>query len=64
MQVELTETWKAAFQIAYEDLGGLGERVLGFCDMILPSEEYPPGYAFDPDTVCSYNYMYEIIFII
>jgi len=33
------------------ELGGLGERVLGFCDLRLPATEYPRGYAFDPDEV-------------
>merc|ERR1719239_1501796 len=31
------------------ELGGLGERVLGFCDYILPAEEFPPNFAFDPE---------------
>jgi len=29
------------------DLGGLGERVLGFCDLILPADQFPTGYPFD-----------------
>merc|ERR1711981_1242191 len=28
----LTQDWKNAFETAYMQLGGLGERVLGFCD--------------------------------
>lgn len=39
--------WKTVFQTAYEDLGSLGERVLGFCDLRLPVNEYPPGFQFD-----------------
>merc|ERR1711894_694003 len=31
------------------ELGGLGERVLGFCDYVLPKDDYPRGFAFDPD---------------
>merc|ERR1712218_553264 len=31
------------------ELGGLGERVLGFCDFSLPANKYPIGYPFDPD---------------
>merc|ERR1711884_416821 len=29
---ELDDNWKDRFNIAYMELGGLGERVLGFCD--------------------------------
>jgi len=45
----LNQEWKDAFNTAYMDLGGLGERVLGFCDYILPADKYPTGYPFDPD---------------
>merc|ERR1711962_1831773 len=45
----LTEEWKNAFESAYMELGGLGERVLGFCDFMLPVDKYPKGYPFDPD---------------
>ena len=47
----MTEEWKQAFNQAYMHLGGLGERVLGFCDFMLDAKEYPQGYAFDPDEV-------------
>jgi hypothetical protein len=33
------------------ELGGLGERVLGFCDLRLPVNEFPRGFAFDSDEV-------------
>jgi len=45
----LTEDWKQAFETAYMELGGLGERVLGFCDFLLPEDKYPQGYPFDAD---------------
>merc|ERR1711962_1437813 len=45
----LNDEWKDAFNTAYMELGGLGERVLGFCDMILPADKYPVGYPFDAD---------------
>ncbi|CAL8111928.1 unnamed protein product [Orchesella dallaii] len=45
----LDEEMKEAFNNAYLELGGLGERVLGFCDLMLPSDKYPPGYKYDPD---------------
>jgi sodium/potassium-transporting ATPase subunit alpha len=45
----LTQQWKDNFEAAYMELGGLGERVLGFCDFALPANKYPLGYPFDPD---------------
>jgi len=45
----LTEEWKDSFNTSYMELGGLGERVLGFCDFMLNVEEYPEGYKFDAD---------------
>lgn len=45
----LDEEMKEAFNNAYLELGGLGERVLGFCDLQLPSDKYPIGYKFDTD---------------
>ncbi|XP_067172972.1 LOW QUALITY PROTEIN: sodium/potassium-transporting ATPase subunit alpha-3 [Apteryx mantelli] len=47
----LDEEMKEAFQNAYLELGGLGERVLGFCHFYLPEEQYPKGFAFDCDDV-------------
>merc|ERR1711863_128078 len=46
---QMTDEWKEAFNNAYMELGGLGERVLGFCDFLLPADEYPEGYPFDCD---------------
>lgn len=40
---------KEAFNNAYLELGGLGERVIGFCDFKLPADEFPKGYPFDAD---------------
>ncbi|KJH46729.1 Na,H/K antiporter P-type ATPase, alpha subunit [Dictyocaulus viviparus] len=34
---------------AYEKLGGFGERVLGFCDLELDPENFPPDYVFDTE---------------
>ncbi len=45
----LTDEWKKAFEETYFELGGLGERVLGFCDYVLPKEDFPPGFPFDPE---------------
>ena len=32
-------------------ISGLGERVLGFCDYILPADKFPEGFPFDGDDV-------------
>lgn len=45
----MTEEWRDAFNSAYLELGGLGERVLGFCDLPLPAEQFPLDFKFDPD---------------
>jgi sodium/potassium-transporting ATPase subunit alpha len=45
----LDEDLKDAFNAAYLELGGLGERVIGLCDLKLPADKYPPGYPFDAD---------------
>merc|ERR1719180_694756 len=47
----MTQEWKDAFETAYMELGGLGERVLGFCDFMLPEDQFPQGFEFDPDEV-------------
>ena len=45
----LDNEMKDAFNTAYMELGGLGERVLGFCDTLLPLDKFPKGYAFNAD---------------
>lgn len=45
----LDEKMKDAFNLAYVHLGGLGERVLGFCHFYLPADQFPNGFAFDVD---------------
>ncbi|TDG51334.1 hypothetical protein AWZ03_002129 [Drosophila navojoa] len=47
----LDEEMKEAFNNAYMELGGLGERVLGFCDYMLPSDKYPTGYKYNTDDI-------------
>ncbi|EYC18506.1 hypothetical protein Y032_0027g1554 [Ancylostoma ceylanicum] len=37
------------FKKAYERLGGFGERVLGFCDLELDPEKFPPNFVFDTE---------------
>lgn len=48
-ELEMTEEWRDAFNHAYLELGGLGERVLGFCEYILPADKFPRGFKFDSD---------------
>ncbi|XP_030399101.1 potassium-transporting ATPase alpha chain 1 [Gopherus evgoodei] len=48
-ELPLDEQWKEAFQTAYMDLGGLGERVLGFCHLYLDPGQFPRGFAFDTE---------------
>ncbi|XP_072296695.1 sodium/potassium-transporting ATPase subunit alpha-2 isoform X1 [Eucyclogobius newberryi] len=48
-EVPLDDMWKDSFQNAYMELGGLGERVLGFCHLLLPPSEFPRGFSFDED---------------
>ena len=47
----LNDEWKDAFNTAYLELGGMGERVLGFCDLYLPGDKFPKGFAFDQDNM-------------
>lgn len=47
----LDQRWKERFNKAYMTLGGLGERVLGFCDLRLPLEDFPRGFQFDSDNI-------------
>merc|ERR1719515_537226 len=46
---EMTEEYKTKFNDAYMELGGMGERVLGFCDLRLDAEKFPKGFNFDAD---------------
>ena len=48
-EIIIDDDFRRAFNTAYLELGGLGERVIGFCDYKLPSTNYPPGYPFDAD---------------
>jgi len=49
--LEMDKRWRDAFTSAYMELGGLGERVLGFCDFRLDKDKYPEGYPFDADDI-------------
>lgn len=45
--VPLTSEIRVNFEKAYMELGGLGERVLGFCDFWLDKDIYPPSFEFN-----------------
>ncbi|CAF4458911.1 unnamed protein product [Rotaria socialis] len=49
--IQINDFWRNAFQNAYMELGSLGERVIGFCDLRLPTNKYPKGYQFDAETM-------------
>ena len=46
---DLDDQLKEEFESAYVKLGGLGERVLGFCHYLLPADKFPTGFQFDVD---------------
>ena len=48
---KLDNEMKDAFNQAYMELGGLGERVLGFCDFNLSKDQFPSGFPFDGEEV-------------
>uniref|UniRef100_A0A8C1F045 Sodium/potassium-transporting ATPase subunit alpha n=1 Tax=Cyprinus carpio carpio TaxID=630221 RepID=A0A8C1F045_CYPCA len=50
-ETPMDEDWKDAFQGAYMELGGLGERVLGFCHLYLSPSQFPRGFEFDCEDV-------------
>ncbi|XP_065887876.1 sodium/potassium-transporting ATPase subunit alpha-1-like [Dysidea avara] len=50
-EIVIDENFTAAFNEAYLTLGGMGERVLGFCQLYLPLDQYPEGYKFDNERV-------------
>uniref|UniRef100_A0A915C2G8 Sodium/potassium-transporting ATPase subunit alpha n=2 Tax=Parascaris univalens TaxID=6257 RepID=A0A915C2G8_PARUN len=50
-EVDLDEKLKGQFNDAYLTLGGMGERVLGFCDFRLDARRFPRGYEFNTEDV-------------
>jgi sodium/potassium-transporting ATPase subunit alpha len=47
--LNLTDEWKEKFNQAYELLGSMGERVLGFCDTRLDPKVYTSSYGFNTE---------------
>jgi sodium/potassium-transporting ATPase subunit alpha len=50
-ETELNEKLRQEFNKAYLELGGMGERVLGFCDYRLDAKEFPSDFKFDVEDV-------------
>jgi len=50
-ELEMTEEWRSKFTHAYETLGGMGERVLGFAHSYLDAEQFPKGHPFDTESM-------------
>ena len=48
-ELPIDQQMKSSFDAAYNQLGGMGERVLGFCDLKLDREKYPRGFPFNTD---------------
>jgi len=44
-ETEMTDEWRGKYDKAYEHLGGLGERVLGFAQMWMDEAQWPMGSA-------------------
>jgi len=47
----MTQELKNSFESAMAQLAGGGNRLIGFCDLMLPADKYPPGTTFDPENV-------------
>ncbi|XP_068148355.1 sodium/potassium-transporting ATPase subunit alpha-like, partial [Drosophila tropicalis] len=47
--LELNTFYKNDFEEAYMKMGGMGERVLGFADLVLLKEQYPKDYDFSTE---------------
>ena len=46
---KVTDAWKTKYNDAYMELGGMGERVLGFAHTYLDATSYPKGFKFNTD---------------
>jgi len=47
----MNEEWETKFTTAYESLGGMGERVLGFAQLWLDDKAFPKGFNFDTEAM-------------
>lgn len=44
---DFTQEYKDAYNETYEQMASLGQRVLGFAEMLLPGDQYPEDFVFD-----------------
>lgn len=49
--VPLDDEWKQKIHDAYKQFGSMGERVMGFAELFLPLDEYPPNYPWKPKNI-------------
>ena len=54
MLLIICSDYREKFNTAYMQLGGMGERVLGFCHSFLDREKFPKGFNFDNEEGLSY----------
>lgn len=45
----MTDEWRQKFEDAYAELGGMGERVLGFAHLELDASKFPVGFQYDTE---------------
>ena len=45
------DDYRSAFRYACAELGGLGERLIAFCDFRLPPRRFPPGFQFSSQNI-------------
>nr|CAH0099301.1 unnamed protein product [Daphnia galeata] len=50
-EIPMDDEWRKKIDDAYLKLGGLGERVIGFCDFQLPAADFPVGFKFDIENI-------------
>lgn len=54
--VAIDQQLRDQFNEAYLELGGLGERVIGFCDLELPADRFPNGFKFNGESEADVNF--------
>ena len=61
--IELNESLKEEFYKAHSDLGGKGERMIGFCDLRLDPIQYPRGHLFTNEELSSLSKFKNLRFL-